>query len=170
MDPFQSKTGCLAAKESVGCALFALLFYHMRGNGNVWKNSRSDVAKQTKVSDNKDKADRGEQSVFNADKYDMPEQKIREYLLKPGAKHSKEFFDVGYTEHDTERLNNDIHAQFDESKAIDKKVFSNGSVRFSIMMELGIDKKRTFRTVWQKEKDSEKARFITSHREGKKNV
>ena len=27
----------------------------------------------------------------------MPEAKIKEFLLKPGALHAQEFFDVGYT-------------------------------------------------------------------------
>lgn len=128
------------------------------------------VAKSTTKADNRSRLSDGGQSVFNTDKYDMPESKIRDFLLKPGAKHAKEFFDVGYTEHDTEKLNADIHEQFNESKAIDKKTLSDGSERFCIIMELGTEKKKTFRTVWQKDKGVEKARFITSHREGKTNV
>lgn len=45
------------------------------------------------------------------DRY-IHENKIRKYLLQPGAKHSQEFFDVGYTERDWEQLEADILSQY----------------------------------------------------------
>lgn len=52
--------------------------------------------------------------MLPSEKYYMPVSKIKEYLLKPGAKHSEEFFAVGYTKEDTEKLNADINKLFNE--------------------------------------------------------
>ncbi len=53
---------------------------------------------------------------FDNDRYVIAEPKISQFLLKRVAKHSSEFFDVGYSEQDGIRLNTDIYQQFDESK------------------------------------------------------
>lgn len=102
------------------------------------------------------------------DRYTIAEPKISQYMLKPEAKHAAEFFDVGYSETDTERLNRDIYQQFDESLKEDIRILDDGTEAFSIFMELGATDKKTFRTVWQRESGSEKPRFITAHREEKK--
>ena len=96
------------------------------------------------------------------------EPKISQYLLKPDAKHAAEFFDAGYSEADTERLNLDIYQQFDESLKEDIRILDDGTEAFSIFMELGTTDKKMFRTVWQREPGSEKPRFITAHREERK--
>ena len=95
----------------------------------------------------------------------MPEAKIKDFLLKPGALHAQEFFDVGYTVDDVERLNRDIDRHFDIGFAFDKVSFSDGREKFSIFMNLGVTKQRRFRTVWQKDTPEKKPRFITAHRE-----
>lgn len=102
------------------------------------------------------------------DRYKIDEQKLSRYLLKPGAKHYEEFSNVGYTELDIDQLNADIYRQFDESQKTDVRVSADGTETFSIFMELGTDKKRTFRTVWQREPGDGKPRLITAHREDKK--
>lgn len=102
------------------------------------------------------------------DRYTIAEPKISKFLLKPGAKHSAEFFDVGYTEQDGAILNTDIYKQFDDALKTDIRIADDGTESFSIFMELGTTKKRTFRTVWQRDSDSEKPRLITAHREDKK--
>ena len=102
------------------------------------------------------------------DRYTIAEPKISQYLLKPEAKHAAEFFDAGYSETDTERLNRDIYQQFDESLKVDIRILDDGTEAFSIFMELGTTGKKSFRTVWQRESGSEKPRFITAHREEKK--
>lgn len=106
-----------------------------------------------------------EQKTMTSEKYIMPESKIKEFLLKPGAKHAKEFFDVGYTPDDAELLNHDIDTQFDENKAYDRRTLNDGAERFSIKMQLGKTIEKPFRTVWQKDTPDGKARFITGHRE-----
>lgn len=102
------------------------------------------------------------------DRYTIAEPKISKFLLKPGAKHSAEFFDVGYTEKDGLLLNADIYQQFDEALKTDVRVAEDGTERFSIFMELGTTEKKIFRTVWQRDPGSEKPRLITAHREDKK--
>lgn len=99
------------------------------------------------------------------EKIDIHPDKINKFLLKPGAKHSKEFFDVGYSEDDYERLFNDILSSYDESKAVDIRKKDNGIEDFSIFMDLGTDVKKRFRTVWRKDTPDSKPRLITSHRE-----
>ena len=102
----------------------------------------------------------------NRKKVVIPDPKIDSFFLKPGAKHAKEFFDVGYTEQSGRRLRNDILAQYDEKKAVDKRVLTDGAERFSIFMELGTGQRRkTFRTVWQKDSVDARPRLITGHRE-----
>lgn len=103
--------------------------------------------------------------IMQSEKYIMPEDKISKFLLKPGAKHSNGFFDVGYTEKDAIRLNKDIEDQFDMKKAYDIRDVGDGSRRFSIDVTLGINKKKNFRTVWQEDEGADKPRFITAHRE-----
>ena len=89
----------------------------------------------------------------------MPEAKIKEFLLKPGALHAQEFFDVGYTVDDVERLNRDIDRHFDIGFTFDKVSFPDGRENFSIFMNLGVTKQRRFRTVWQKD-TPEKSRVL----------
>ncbi|MFR8975621.1 MAG: DUF6883 domain-containing protein, partial [Eubacteriales bacterium] len=91
--------------------------------------------------------------------------KINKFLLKPGAKHSKEFFDVGYTENDFEHLFNDIVAGYDKKKMVDIRKNMDGTEDFSIFMDLGTQNKKRFRTVWRKDSPDSKPRLITSHRE-----
>ncbi len=98
--------------------------------------------------------------MLNTAKCLMPIEKIRDFLLRPGAKHSNEFFDVGYTVYDVEKLNQDIYEIFDEENAVDVKIFDDGKEKFCIFMELCVLKKRRFRTVWQKDTPNSKPRFI----------
>lgn len=99
------------------------------------------------------------------DRYSIAEDKIKKFLLKPGAKHAEDFFRVGYSTEDAEILNADLYAGFDLKRKTDERSFSNGRKSFSIFMELGINQKRTFRTVWLQEAESDRPRFITAHRE-----
>lgn len=92
------------------------------------------------------------------------DDKMNKFCLLPGAKHSNDFFEVGYTVDDCELLKNDIKRQFNRKKAVDF-VCLGDKEKFSIFMELGTDKKRRFRTVWEKKGESGIPRFITAHRE-----
>lgn len=141
--------------------------------------------RRTKYAKNKDKINAQKRAAYAArklstneektakigldnDRYTIAEPKISKFLLKPGAKHSAEFFDVGYTEKDGLLLNADIYQQFDETLKTDVRVAEDSTESFSIFMELGTTEKKTFRTVWQCDPGSEKPRLITAHREDKK--
>ncbi|MBQ7724964.1 MAG: hypothetical protein IJT63_05065 [Lachnospiraceae bacterium] len=91
--------------------------------------------------------------------------KIREYLLNPAKKHAAEFFNVGYSVKNVERLKRDIENQFDFSKAVDFQKGYEDSEKFSIMMILGIKNRKRFRSVWQKDDPDSIPRLITVFRE-----
>lgn len=111
--------------------------------------------------------DKSEKSgiMKESEKLSIPPEKIKEFLLKPGAKHSKEFFDAGYLPNDYEKLFDDIELAFDEAKAVDIRNNADGTTDFSIFMQLGTEEKKTFRTVWRKDTPDSKPRLITGHRE-----
>lgn len=98
-------------------------------------------------------------------RFEIPPPKIKQFLLKPGAKHAQEFFDVGYAPDDYELLFDDIASCYDESKAVDVRKKENGVEDFSIFMDLGVQKKKRFRTVWRRDTPGSKPRLITGHRE-----
>ena len=100
-----------------------------------------------------------------SERIEIHPDKINKFLLKPGAKHSKEFFDVGYNENDYERLFNDITSEFDNSKVLDIKKNEDGTEDLSTFMYLGVNNKKKFRIVWRKDTPESKPRLITGHRE-----
>ena len=91
----------------------------------------------------------------------LTKRKFSGYFLKPDAKHSADFFSVGYTQSDVRRLRYDMAKQFDASKAIGKKTGKYGEEQFDLAMILGKDKKRTFLTGWQVDKPGDLPRIIT---------
>lgn len=95
-------------------------------------------------------------------------KKYSGYFLRPGAKHSQDFFNVGYTQDDPMRLRFDMAKQFDIAKAVDRTVNENGVETFNIYMSLGVTKERTFLTGWQIDKPGEKPRIITGFRKEQK--
>lgn len=52
-----------------------------------------------------------------------------------------------------------------DGEIVDRIVFSNEVERFSIFMQLGVKKKKRFRSVWQKDTPESEPRLITAHRE-----
>lgn len=99
------------------------------------------------------------------ERFEIHPDKIDKFLLKPGAKHANEFFDVGYTVDDYERLFDDIANEFDMNKAIYSSKLQGNSQSFSIFMNLGVTEKKRFRTVWRIDTPGAKPRLITGHRE-----
>lgn len=95
-------------------------------------------------------------------------KKYTGYFLRSGAEHANEFFDVGYTPDDFLLLRYDMARRFDMEKAVDFTTNAKGETKFSIFMELGVTKKRWFRSVWQMDTPDSKPRIITAHREDKK--
>lgn len=103
-------------------------------------------------------------STIDKDKEcDIPDDKVNKYLLKEGTKHAEEFFGVGYTPSDGEKLKKDISSNYMYSKAVEKKTI-DGAERFNIYMDLGVTKMKRFRTVWQKDEPESTPEFITAYR------
>jgi len=90
------------------------------------------------------------------------------YFLKSGTDHAEEFFNVGYTQDNPLQLRYDMAQQFDMEKAVEETVNKKGEKKFSIFMDLGVTKKKRFRTVWQIDQNSDKPRIITAYRENEK--
>lgn len=103
--------------------------------------------------------------IIKSKECEIAPDKINKFFLKPNAKHSDDFFNIGYKVTDFELLDKDLKACFDYSKAVDKVVFDNGVERFSIFTELGVNEKKRFRTVWQKDTPESTPHIITAHRE-----
>ena len=102
---------------------------------------------------------------YPSGKVSVPVAKIEDYLLNPEKVHSAEFFEAGYTLADGLRLFQDMEKQFDEEKALKRKTLANGFEEFVIYMSLGVNKKRTFRTVWRRDDMDIRPRFITAYRD-----
>lgn len=92
----------------------------------------------------------------------IDQRKFSGYCLKPGTDHSGEFFSVGYTPNDSDKLFLDMESRYDESKKIDSSIVRSAE-RFSIPMSLGMTSTMLFRTVWQKDKLDSDSRFITAY-------
>lgn len=105
------------------------------------------------------------QTVFvNKAECETTPKKFTHYFLKPGAKHSEDFFRVGYSQDNPMRLRYDIAAAFDMSKAVNRAVDKKGVETFNIYMELGVEKKKRFLTGWQIDEPGGKPRIITGFR------
>ena len=127
--------------------------------------------KQWKTATERDKIEQrklvgvGKDVPLDNDRYLIREDKLSGFLLKPGAKHSAEFFGAGYSVGDSQLLNSDIYAQYDEARKTDVHILDDGTERFSIFMTLGKGRRKRFRTVWQKETGDDKPQFVTAYRE-----
>ncbi len=118
-----------------------------------------------KISVEKSLTNAGIGDIINRDDIFIHPNKINKFCLDPNGKHSNEFFDVGYKTGDFDALYQDILKNFDEGQIVDRVLSDDKVEKFSIFMELGVDKKKRFRTVWQKDTPDSKPRFITAHRE-----
>lgn len=90
--------------------------------------------------------------------------KLDNYLLKPGKKHSDDFFNVGYKETDSKKLRFDILWNYDKTRIEDKKTDKTGVTTYQTHMQLGITKKKWFLVGWRIDKPGDKPRLITAFR------
>lgn len=91
-------------------------------------------------------------------------KKYTGYFLKPEAKHSQDFFGVGYTQDNPLQLRYDMARQFDMSRAVDRAVDKNGVETFNIYMKLGVTEEKSFITGWRVDKPGDKPRIVTGFR------
>lgn len=110
-------------------------------------------------------AKRGKDGIITSRKgFSIHRDKIEKYMLKKGAKHAEDFFNVGYSEKDSVRLYKDIERQYDIKKAKGFRKSNSGEMRFAIYMRLGVNKKRTFCTSWYVEKIGDIPKLTSAYR------
>ena len=134
---------------------------------NYSLNISPDIEKKNENNSPQEVANSGNGGIIESGKtkkcYIHPD-KVNKFLLLPGAKHSKDFFDVGYTPDDHDLLVSDITKEYNYGKAVEKRQKGNAE-QFSIFMYLGKTVKKRFRVVWQKDTPDSIPRMITAHRE-----
>lgn len=121
-------------------------------------------------SDNTSTVEKEEKSVTIKDGYYqsekgfyVPTAKLQKYCLDPEKKHSKEFFEDGYTKDDGEKLFRDIESGFDLSKKQGERPGFQGRETYSIPMALGVTSKREYTTAWCDDGPNDGPRFITAY-------
>lgn len=95
--------------------------------------------------------------------FSIHQDKLAKFCLLPGGKHSEQFFKLGYTADDSERLFRDIEAGYDSSRKFDRIDLADGHVKTSIPMKLGITTQQLFRTVWKDDGPDGEDRFLTAY-------
>lgn len=91
--------------------------------------------------------------------------KLSKFCLNPEKKHSKEFFDVGYTENDADTLFRHIEEGYDLTKKSGSRLSERGQEQFTIPMLLGMTKKKLFTTAWQIDKDGDPPKMTSAFRD-----
>lgn len=89
--------------------------------------------------------------------------KLAKFCLNPEKKHSKDFFDVGYKESDSELLFKHIEDGFDMSKRVGDRISERGQAQFRIPMNLGVLKKKVFTTAWQIDKEGDPPKLTSAY-------
>lgn len=95
----------------------------------------------------------------------IEDKKIVGYLLNPEKTHYKDFIDIGYSKDNPQELYDDIVSNFNETKAVNHRINYDEYDTYSVFMELGVDKKARFRTVWEIKNKGDKPRLVSAHRE-----
>ena len=102
--------------------------------------------------------------VYHSKKgFSVAEAKLSKFFLNAAKKHAKEFFEVGYTANDADRLLKDIEAGFDLAKKSSTRKSPRGDDQFCIPMRLGVTQKRMFTTAWQTSDGEDEPKLITAY-------
>lgn len=91
--------------------------------------------------------------------------KFAKYFLDPKQPHSKEFFDVGYKESDSDLLFRHIEEGYDLSKRTGMRKNDRGQEQFRIPMSLGVTRKKSFTTSWQIDKEGDQPKLTSAYRD-----
>lgn len=102
--------------------------------------------------------------ISNPSKITIHDDKIYKYYLNEEKEHYQEFVDVGYTKEKGEQLRNDMLSGLKTNPVHEYIREDTGYQKAIVYMELGIDKKRQFRTVWGKSKNEKYYRNISAYR------
>lgn len=140
-------------------------------NARVEKAKKEEANKERKKAESKYKrlrealAEEGGELLRNQDIAVILDSKITDFMIKPGQKHAQEFFEAGYTVNDSEKLRADILDGLKSNVAIKDEERSKKFDVYDVVMELGVNKKRTFITSWWYD-EGEYPRLVTAHRFG----
>lgn len=149
------------------CTSYRGSIWHHGIKGQKWgvRHTKEELASQAHNSVTKP-----EENVILKDGYYESEKgfkiagaKLSKYLLKPGQKHSAEFFGVGYSELDSEQLFRDIEECYDCTKKTDKIDVGDGCERYTMPMKLGVTDTAVFQTVWERDVESDCDRLLTAY-------
>ena len=98
----------------------------------------------------------------------IPDAKIYQFMLKPGAKHHRDFVEAGYTsEADGERLREDILAQCKRASHEDIQYVAEYDYA-NYVQHISLGAGHCFRVAWKVERNSDAAQLITCYRKEKK--
>ena len=107
--------------------------------------------------------------IFYTDDFTIHYNKIYKYLLKKGTNHYQEFKSVGFKEENSYKLLDQLYEGYKNGKKVHDRKNGYTFKNFRIDMQLGITKKRNFRTAWSIDRKGDKPRFVTAYRYEKKN-
>lgn len=107
--------------------------------------------------------------IFYTDDFTIHYNKIYKYLLKKGTNHYQEFKSVGFKEENSYKLLDQLQEGYKNGKKVYDRKNDYTFENFRIDMQLGINKKRNFRTAWSIDRKGDKPRFVTAYRYEKKN-
>lgn len=146
--------------------------WHYGVKGMKWgvRRSKEELAKaRGDTLENKQNSVILKDGVYYSDKgFTCDEKKITGFCLKPGAKHSDDFFNVGYEASDSELLIQHINDGYDIHKAVDREPNTMNYRTFEVEMELGVTEKKKFVTGWSIRAEGEQPRFTTAYRRSSK--
>lgn len=95
--------------------------------------------------------------------FSIHQDKLAKFCLLPGGKHSEQFFKLGYTANDSERLFRDVEKGYDPSRKFGRIDLEDGHVKTSIPIRLGVTAQQVFRTVWKDDGPDGEDRFLTAY-------
>lgn len=102
--------------------------------------------------------------IPNVSKITVHDDKIYKYYLNEEKEHFKNFKDVGYTKENGEQLRKDLLNGLKSNPVHEYIREETGYQKAIVYMELGVDKKRQFKTVWGKKKDELYYKNVSAYR------
>lgn len=102
--------------------------------------------------------------IPSPDKASIHDDKIYKYYLNEEKEHYHEFVEAGYTKENGEQLRRDMLDGLKNNPVHEYIRTDTGYQKAIVYMELGINKKKLFKTVWGKSKDERYYRNVTAYR------
>ncbi len=100
--------------------------------------------------------------------FSIHSDKIYNYLLKSNTEHYKEFKDVGFNEANVDQLLDQLFIGFAKGDRVYDRDNKYLHENFYIRIDLGVENKKNFKTVWGVQRKGDKPKFITAYRNNEK--